>query len=555
MMRLLAVLPLAALCVAAGGTPARADDAVPSAPVWVPHESFGRWSLVDGLMRERSDLRLTVALTPAMATPIAKAALKPWIEEGRIELAARLNGDPVLPLVLGHPDAPRPEDALERVAEARELLKAVFSTAPAGFVPGAGAVSTDLLPGLGASGASWILTGAYAAGGAPWVAQGKAAFVPAEPGTDVFGPGAQVFIDGPAGAFLENAAKASRPAGGFKTVGELLRSQGAPAKAEGAAWTAWDAAAVAVPEEANARAAYDAYGQAAAAVAAYTNSGSADLGTLDKAVASLRDAQAARFYRLAPDAAPGLPAELRKALRAVYKRLKQPAPRDLFEGIPDDESGKDRPTGVRLTSGAGFLAFDNPSDSLAATPAPGADAEPWRLLGLSARWNEGALDFTLKVSRAEPGTTPRPVYEIYIDLNGIPGAGALRPLEPRGVFFPARDSWEYALVLAGSDAKLYRHNPRADPEPVATYRAAADEAKDQWTVTVPRSALRGDPRRWGFTVLAYAEDTARPGQTPPAAMVAHDGGIVMGLIAPLDVQKNVVEKRAPNVRVPALRRE
>jgi hypothetical protein len=534
--------------------PAFAADEMPSAPVWLPHESFSRWSAVDGLMRERSDIKLTIALTPSQATPLATAALKPWVDSGRIELAARLDGDPVLPLVAGHPDAPRPQDVLERVAEAREALKAVFSTAPAGFVPGAGALDQTLLPGLQASGVSWVLTGPYALRGEPWASSGRAAFVPAERGVEASDPGAKVHAAGPEGPFLESAAKASRPSGGFMTVSELLKWHGAPGSAAATTFVPWDPAAAAIPEEPNARAAYDAYGQAAQAVDRYMNSGSADLGTLDKAVAQLREAQAAKYYAPAPDAE-GLDPRFRAKLIAVYRRLKTPAPGGLFEGLPAPGKETEKPRGVRVSAGAGTLSFDNPSDTVAGTPMPGTDAEPWRIKGLTARWSDSDVTFSLRVSRAEPGIAPKPVYELYMDFNGVPGAGSLRPLEGRGVFFPARDSWEYALVFAGPEAKLYRHNPRGDPETVGTFPAAADEVKDVWTVSVPRSLLRGNPRRWGFTLLAYAEDPARGGQTPPAALVGPDGGIVMGVLAPLDVQKSIVEKRAPNARLPAARRE
>ena len=35
--------------------------------VWIPAESFTHWSKVDTLLRSRSDLKLTIALTPQMA--------------------------------------------------------------------------------------------------------------------------------------------------------------------------------------------------------------------------------------------------------------------------------------------------------------------------------------------------------------------------------------------------------------------------------------------------------------------------------------------------------
>jgi hypothetical protein len=96
----------ALLAVLLAAAPARAQ-VPPTALVWIPAENFSHWSRVDDLLRRRGDLKLTIALTPAMATTIVKDILRPWAAAGRVELAARIPGDPVLPLVDAQPSAPR----------------------------------------------------------------------------------------------------------------------------------------------------------------------------------------------------------------------------------------------------------------------------------------------------------------------------------------------------------------------------------------------------------------------------------------------------------------
>ncbi len=91
-MRLLAL----ALLICAGAASAQQ---LPGAVVWIPPENFSRWNEVDALLRAHDGVKLTIGVTPAMATPPAKATLMPWIAQGRIELAARIDGDPALTLI------------------------------------------------------------------------------------------------------------------------------------------------------------------------------------------------------------------------------------------------------------------------------------------------------------------------------------------------------------------------------------------------------------------------------------------------------------------------
>lgn len=542
-----------------------------AALVWLPPETFTQWSKVDALLRARPDLRLTVALTPQMATPLAKAALGPWAAAGRVEIAARVHGDPVLPLVAAHPAAPRPDDALERAAEARRAVEARMKTGPAGFVPGAGALDPSLIGPLGAADAPWVLAGPYDAGGSSWAAAGRTVFVPARTvphgalpaPEDLTAPGVLV-VDESAEtesrllpALTELAGRA-RPARGWALVAQSVKeTDGVRANADNvASWPGWDGAPAAAPEG-PARAAWNAYGEAAKALARYQNSGAADLKVLENATVLLRKAQEARFFRApAPDAPAGLPAELKARLLAVYRRIKVPAPDSLYDAAGSTSTvTADLPTGVHAASGPGWLGFDNPAASTARLPAGAPNTDPWRLRGLRVEWDDARVLFRIFPGRVDAApAAPRPVYDVYMDLNHIVGAGSIRLLEGRGAFAQARDAWEFALSVAGTDAGLWR-SPAGETEEVGTMKAELDPVKNEIRVSVPRELLRGNPARWGYIALALAEDPARAGRSPAATLVGPDGALTLGLLAPLEIQKNVLDRPGTPQRVSAVRLE
>lgn len=558
------ILAAALLALASGVQ----SQSLPTALVWIPAEDFRQWSKVDLLLRARTDLKLTVALTPAMATPLVKAALGPWAAAGRLEFAARLPGDPVLPYAAAHPAAPRPADALERTASARRAVESRLAAAPAGLVPGEGALDSSLLGPLAASAAPWVLVGPYAARSDGWAAEGPTVFVPARAAIgptleELTAPGARV-IDESALAetrllpALSALPARTHPPLGWVTTTQLLRSrdEAGSAASEVASWPGWNGAPAGAPENTAARAAWQAYGEAAAALERYQNSGTADMKVLEAATALLRRTQDARFYRAA--ASPGPPSELSARLLSVYRTIKASAPESLYEArfSTTTASAADLPTGVRAASERNRVSFDNPAGALARAPAGAPDAEPWRLRGLRVEWDESQVLLRILVARADLApAVPKPLFDLYIDLNGRLGAGSVSLLEGRGAYAAARDAWEFALTVAGARASLWRAAPSGEPEEVAALRAEADPARGEVRVSAPRSILRGSPSRWGYILLALAEDPERSGRKPPAALAGPDGAIVLGLLAPLDVQKTVADKPGESHRVPACRLE
>lgn len=535
-----------------------------AALIWLPPETFTQWSRLDALLRARSDLKLTVALTPEMATPAAKAALAPWIASGRVEVAARAHGDPVLPLTAAHPAAPRPDDALEIPAEARQAVERNLGTAVAGFAPGDGALEASLIGPIGASGAGWVLTGGYDVAVASWAVEGRAVFVPARkfstaeltaPGADVLDESAET--ESRALEALAALPRGEHPERGWTTVAGLIKEAGAGASASGVGvWPGWDGSVAAAPTDPAARAAWEAYGDAARALARYQNSGAADLKVLESATESLRKAQEARFFRAPPAGAPsGLPPELRARLLAVYKRVKSPAPESLYGPGASAATAAELPTGVHAASGPNWVQFNNPAGTLAKAPAGAANADPWRLRGLRVDWDDEQTVFRVLAARVDAvPAAPRPVYDVYVDLNHVAGAGAIRTLDGRGVFIQARDAWEFALSVVGAEARLWRAGA-SGPEEIGRFKAELDAANAEVRVAVPRALVRGNPARWGYVLLAAAEDPARPGASPAPILVGADGSQALGLLAPLEVQKTVADHPGSPQRVAAARLE
>ena len=563
----------ACLCAAlVGAGTLSIAQSLPTALVWIPPETFSSWAEVDTLLRARPSLKLTLALTPDMASDSARSILDPWIRQGRIDVAARIPGDPILTWVASHPVAPRPQDVLDRAVEAREGLKQRLGAPAPGLVVGSGALDPSLTARIGATGATWVLAGPYASNDAIWVAAGKSLLVPtrslpqnaseawAAPGACVYDESSSttsVFV-----TELNAQFAAAHPDSGWASVSDIARTKGEPRReaSEIALWPPWDPNVENSPSTPEGKAAWDVYGAAPAAIDRYQNSGAAELKTLDAAVEFLRKAQASRHYRANAQA---YRQELRAPILALYKRLKQSAPESLYGPNDASASGSsgDGPTGVKIAAGPSWIELRGPAGTLALAPvlssapvaastAPfidgGAAADPWRIQSLRAEWDDASVKLILGTTRAST-SVPRPVYEIYMDINHVLGAGSVPLLEGRGAIVPARDAWELVLSIAGAQAWLYRARVGGDPEEIAAPQAVWSSGRPEVTVTVPRSAMRGNPARWGWAIVAFAEDPARPNRRPSAPLVAPNGTILLGLLAPKDVQTAVLTRTASRV--------
>jgi len=355
--------------------------------LWVPSESFSSWDRLDQLFTQYADLKLTIGLSPDAVSPEGRKIVARWIENGRLEPALRLKGDPILPLIVEDQAAPRPEDAAARVAAERERFKDAFGFYPRGFVPGGGAVDAAVLAAMKPMGLTWVAVGDYPASTSTWATSGGCVLAPlrpaANPGRELTPdsltlpsyPEAAAFVvdeaDGlvPDGSFLRllNALAEKKPGNGWATVGETVKERRLLPAPAGMPWPTWIGDLARWSSHPDSQASWRLYEEAAKAVDRYQNSGQADLKILESATDELYAAQAGRFYR--PEAGEQVFRELRGHLIGVFRALRQTPPESLFSTAPSpDAQPEAATTDVHFSQWDSWLEFDNPSGTLSLAP-------------------------------------------------------------------------------------------------------------------------------------------------------------------------------------------
>lgn len=558
-----------------------------AALLWIPPETFSDWDALERLLKDYESLKLTMALSPPMVSSETARRLLPRIAEGRLEVALRIPGDPILPLIAAHPKAPRPQDTLNRLALEREQHKLLFGSPPAGFSPGAGAVSPALFPAFKAMGLSWVASGNYLAVSSSWAAVSGVALAPlraiAAPERDPLledllppeaqGPILRVIDEAgrmvPRGFALKllSLTAERKPKVCWATLSEAV-SERRPEIVEGAGpWPSWAGIVEPGSDTPDARRAWRLYGLAATTLDRYQNSGAADLKSLESATEDLYAAQSGRYYRwdLPAEEARAQDREFRTRLISVFRKLEQAPPGVLFVSVlgrraggPSQEDGEAVSTDILARNGPSWVSFENPSGSLSLAPAQAAplpDGAPpdqlWRIVALRVGWDEREVTFLYRMARlggqdADPGTALGPLLlETYMDLNGVVGAGSSALLASPEAFIHARDAWEYALSISGSGAFLYRSRSGGSPVLAGRPELSIDIPKSEIRLSLPRSWLRGNPLRWGYIVAAMVLDPSGAAKPPPKPLALPQGHPLLGVLAPLDRQRSLLERPEP----------
>lgn len=567
------LLPLMLASRPAAAAPSPSANGRAAVLLWLPDPDRPDWSDLDKALAEDKELRLTVAAAPDSVPEAERERLKAYAAEGRLELAARLPGDPVLPLVSdlqgaaaarGGP-APkasfaRPQDIAAQLALARESFRAAFGAPPAGLAPAGGALSPELLPLTRGLGFSWVASGAYQVPGSTrgWAGADGLTVVPFAlyGSTAPTADGSPVVVDETltsTGAFEASlsALKKTRPSG-WRTVSEAARAASTgPAEGALAGWAGDLSRWYAVPAQ---ESAWSLLADASQALQRYQNSGRAGLKTLDDAAQSLYRAEAGGIfleYGRQPSGPrlPQLDRDFRGSLARVFKLSGEPVPEDLLAplGPAAGVATSTAPAQPFVRTGPGWIEFRNKAGSALSIPEVADRPPPWELKGFKVAWNEERITFSVSLANLKKDISAArgfggTIVDLYIDQNHRAGSGSRALLPGRGGYVEPRDAWEYALTLSGDESALYQSRPTG-PEKVLDLEPEADFQAGELRVAVDRSLLRGNPLFWGYLCASMYPE---PGGSPPRPRAGDP--VLLDVVSPEEASTASGSYRA--VRVP-----
>lgn len=525
--------------------------------LWVPEAGRPDWSSLERMLRKHDRLRLTVAAAAEGLSPEERQRLAPFVAEGRLEFAARIPGDPPLPLIFdiraaalryeGQPpatDLARPQDLADRLALEREAFRSAWGVVPAGLVPAGGALSMDMLPLVRNLGFQWVAVGDYRSPESSqgwinaeglWVVPFKD-IISSAPAPGIFQPGVMTaavldpsFAAAPPGS-LEEVLEGGlvESAERWWTVSQASRAVSPDAPAASTELPSWKGSLspwIGGPAQSTA---WELLGKAARALDRYQNSGRASLKILEEASHALYSAQSGRAFLEWGRAVPGpelgrLDQEFRAALLRVFKLAGESAPRELLRPLASAELSVVSSTEAETSpvrSGPNWVTFLDPEQDAVPLPEVPQVPAPWELKGFKVEWDEQSMLLSLYAAGLKRPAQPGPLLEgllidVYIDQNHLLGSGSRAMLPGRGGSLDPRDAWEYALTVSGEGAQLYKARRQGSPARGAGLQPIIDFSTGEITLRLDRATLRGNPRFWGYLVVSMAAEPGSP-STPRA---------------------------------------
>jgi hypothetical protein len=525
--------------------------------VWVPSIQEDALAAAEWL-RDHPAVRLSVRWPAGFFAEDEKdqqalALFKTMTGPGRLDIVLSLKGE--MPLVLLQdsdmarsvggfkgtlpPKFSWPDDAVGQLAAAKSAHRRSWRQDPAGLAAPGGVVAGPEVAAMGRMGLRWVLL--PAGPGTPGVFGGlplpmvrpEALPPPSERSRFI----EQFLRDGAPGPLQVStlddlrSVEAAVGAAGWTTLRDALT----PAPERYPIWPGLDAEKADLspwlgsPDK---NIAWALLGRTRRAVDIYQNSGRADVRVLDLALREIYNAESGMILSLlgsAPGAAQDLAAkrEFLATLAQVHRILQEAVPPDLEQGL--------WPSGGAVTAGAGNAPraeadgspapalpfFEKDGPVLRWNDPPGDGRGPGTYLPpLGSEAEEGAWDLrSFTVFPQEDGITFQfgmggssnkdgapfgfslTLADVYIDINHLSGAGSEKLLPGRPGLVGPPDAWEYALSVDGWGAALYQYRASQAPRRVGEYPVKTAPGAGLFSVKVPRTALRGEPREWGYGVM------------------------------------------------------
>lgn len=518
--------------------------AAQQATLWIPSDAPGAPEIIS-ILEKNKDLRLTAAFSELPRG--LEERINSLVKDGRLELALRPAGDPLLPLLYspaseGVKWAGKPSTSTLsndpyflglRLGLAKEAALKNLKLAPAGFVNPPGGLSADYFPLARAMGIKWLACGPLASTAAavfessgtyavPFVRYATSAVPSAGLSFVVFDETLETdptALRAGLAADLSSALPQKR-----LTVSEALKlavsTQASPSEiaALAAPWsgdyTPWASA----PAQAGALASFV---KTRADLMLYLNSFQGSYKPAAPAFENYFSAEeGGKLLTLVPadtDPARETEIEILNSLGNAYRIMQRPPPPWLFTSLADAASAPEEAERLRTTaSDTGFEITNIPRrpEIPGTTPQLPAGADPYKIWKLvSMKVEAGPAEITFKFAPQELDNSLKLAsgfshirIDLYIDINHRPRAGMTRPLDGRPFRLFPDNAWEYALEINPARAVLYAVTPKG-PVVAGTFQPKAEEGAV--TVRVPREALKGNPLLWGYAALLLAPKDAK----------------------------------------------
>lgn len=531
-MRLLLLPFLLSLCA-----PLHAGVAV----LWIPRQHSG---IDDVLLKLEADpnVKLTAAFSEAPAG--AAARINALCGSGRLELAARPAGDPVMPLFYypkeeSVPWQNKPSTAAFsndpyflalRLSDARDAFIKTFKKPPEGLAAAPGGLIAEYLPLAKALGFRWLAAGPlvstapFAAPSVDGVIVAPFSFSSSTPpaGADFFAVFDETLDRPQPGGTRERllAFLGSGLYSNYLTVSEALKAAVSTPAAAGEIpamvrpwsgdYTPWAAGRIQAGT-------LGAFARTRADLMLYLNSKQGDYRAARNAFAEYFAVESGpKLLRLLdedPEAVKETEIEIQSAVGNAYRLMEKTPPGWLVAGLADISVQAGGADIIAVTRSSSSFAIRNasrqpvPPERMPDAPKAADPGRIWKLDRFGASWSDNAVTFSfaplaLVSAPAGEGGFALARFDLYIDINHRPRAGSTRPLDGRDVRLFPDDAWEYALEIAPKKAALYAATP-GGPYKTAIFRP---EVRDgAVTVRIPRSFLKGNPGNWGYAAFMLAQ--------------------------------------------------